>query len=278
MNIDTHQHFWQYNPLEHVWMSDDMPSLKRDYLPPDLKPLLDATGVGGTVAVQARQNLAETTWLLALADQYPFILGVVGWVDLQSPQVRDQLRRFAQHPKLVGVRHAVHDEPDDQFMLRPAFLQGLAALGDFDLVYDLLLFPRHLPVAAEVVRQFPRQRFVLDHIAKPFIKAGRLSPWDHDLRALARCDNVTCKLSGMVTEAAWRLWSADEFNPYMDVVFDCFGSTRLMFGSDWPVCTLSADYHAVVRLVRDYLQTQPENVRARVMGGNAIETYHLGRT
>ena len=189
----------------------------------------------------------------------------------------DQLRRFAQHPKLVGVRHAVHDEPDDQFMLRPAFLQGLQTLGEFDLVYDLLLYPRHLPVAAEVVRQFPRQRFVLDHIAKPFIKAGRLSPWDDDVRALARFDNVRCKVSGMVTEAAWRLWTAEDFKPYLDVVFDSFGSSRLMFGSDWPVCTLSADYHAVVGLVRDYLQAQPEDVRARVMGGNAIDTYHLGR-
>ena len=277
MDIDTHQHFWHYNSHEYLWMTGDMQTLKRDYMPPDLKPLLDANGVGGTVAVQARQGLNETESLLALADQYPFILGVVGWVDLQSPQVRDQLRRFAGHPKLVGVRHAVHDEPDDQFMLRPAFLHGLQALGEFDLVYDLLLYPRHLPVAAEVVRQFPRQRFVLDHIAKPFIKAGRLSPWDDDVRALARYDNVTCKVSGMVTEAAWRLWTAEDFKPYLDVVFDCFGSSRLMFGSDWPVCTLAADYHDVVGLVRDYLQAQPEDVRARVMGGNAIDTYHLGR-
>jgi L-fuconolactonase len=275
MDIDSHQHFWQYDPAEHTWMSAEMPGLKRDLLPPDLKPLLDANGISGTVAVQARQSLAETEWLLALAAQYPFILGVVGWVDLQSPSVGEQLRRFAANPRLVGVRHVVQDEPDDQFMLRPAFLRGLEALGAFDLAYDLLLFPRHLPVAAQVVQQFPRQRFVLDHIAKPFIKAGRLAPWDEELRALAHFDNVTCKVSGMVTEAAWSQWTPEDFKPYMDVVFDAFGASRLMFGSDWPVCTLAAHYHEVVGLVRDYLQALPSDAGARVMGQNAIDAYHL---
>jgi L-fuconolactonase len=275
MDIDSHQHFWHYSPAEHTWMSAEMPGLKRDRLPPDLKPLLDANGLGGTVAVQARQSLAETEWLLALAEQYPFILGVVGWVDLQSPAVDEQLWRFVGNPKLVGVRHVVHDEPDDQFMLRPAFLRGLEALGKFDLAYDLLLFPRHLPVAAQVVRQFPQQRFVLDHIAKPFIKAGRLPPWDEDLRALARFDNVTCKVSGMVTEAAWQQWRPEDFKPYLDVVFDAFGASRLMFGSDWPVCTLAAHYHEVAGLLRDYLQDLPSEAAARVMGRNAVEAYRL---
>ena len=275
MDIDTHQHFWQYNPAEHTWMSAAMPGLKRDLLPPDLKPLLDANGIDGTVAVQARQSLAETEWLLALAAQYPFILGVVGWVDLQSPQVDEQLRRYAANPKLVGVRHVVQDEPDDQFMLRPAFLRGLEALGAFDLAYDLLLYPKHLRVAAQVAQKFPRQRFVLDHIAKPFIKAGRLAPWDEDLRLLARFDNVSCKVSGMVTEAAWSQWTPEDFQPYLDVVFDCFGSSRLMFGSDWPVCTLAAHYREVVNLVRDYLRGLPIDAVARVMGQNAINVYRL---
>jgi len=275
MDIDTHQHFWQYNPAEHTWMTAGMAGLKRDLLPPDLKPLLDANGIGGTVAVQARQSLAETEWLLALAAQYPFILGVVGWVDLQSPAVDEQLRRFAANPKLVGVRHVVQDEPDDQFMLRPAFLRGLEALGAFDLAYDLLLYPKHLSVAAKVVQKFPRQRFVLDHIAKPFIKAGRLAPWDEELRVLARFSNVTCKVSGMVTEAAWSQWTPEDFQPYLDVVFDCFGSSRLMFGSDWPVCTLAAHYREVVDLVRDYLRGLPSTAVARVMGQNALATYRL---
>ena len=275
MDIDTHQHFWQYDPAEHTWMSAGMPGLKRDLLPPDLQPLLEANGIGGTVAVQARQSLAETEWLLALADTYPFILGVVGWVDMQSPTVGEQLRRFAGRPKLVGVRHVVHDEPDDQFMLRPAFLRGLEALAAFDLAYDLLLFPKHLPVAAQVAQMFPRQRFVLDHISKPFIKSGSRSPWDTDLRDLARFDNVSCKVSGLVTEAAWRHWTPEDFKPYLDVVFDCFGTSRLMFGSDWPVCTLSAHYHEVVGLVRDYLLDLPSAVGARVMGENAITAYRL---
>lgn len=275
MHIDAHQHFWHYSPAEHVWMTDAMPQLKRDLLPGDLKPLLAQAGIQGTVAVQARQNLAETEWLLALADQHDFICGVVGWVDLQSPDVRAQLQQHAHHPRFRGVRHVVHDEPDDDFMRRPEFLRGLEALAEFGLTYDLLLFPKHLPLAVEVVRQFPRQRFVLDHLAKPFIKAGRLAPWEADIRALARCENVYCKVSGMVTEADWQHWQAGDFKPYLDVVFDCFGTDRLMFGSDWPVCTLAGDYAAVAGLVRDYLQALPDSVEQRVMGRNASDFYGL---
>src|SRR3990172_2154083 len=258
MRIDTHQHFWQYNPAEHTWMTDAMAALRRDYLPADLAPLLAQNGLDGAVAVQARQSLEETEWLLALADEHPFIRGVVGWVDLQSPDVRDQLARFAGRPKLVGLRHVVQDEPDDRFMLRPAFLRGLAVLAEFDLAYDLLLYPRHLPAAVEVVRQFPQMRFMLDHIAKPFIKAGVLSPWDADIRALARFDNVACKVSGMVTEAAWRAWQPPDFAPYL-----------LLFGSDWPVCPLAADYADVVRLTRDDLQRRLPAAEAKVFGDNA---------
>jgi L-fuconolactonase len=175
----------------------------------------------------------------------------------------------------VGVRHVVHDEPDDQFMLRPEFLRGLEALEEFDLTYDLLLFPRHLPVAEKVVGQFPRQRFVLDHIAKPLIKAGTLTPWEQDLRALARHPNVFCKVSGMVTEADWGNWQAADFSPYLDIVFDCFGAGRLMFGSDWPVCTLAADYAAVISLARNYVRPAGSAVEAAVMGGTAAEFYSL---
>lgn len=275
MQIDSHQHFWHYDPAEHVWMTDAMTALKRDYLPEDLKPLMDRAGIHGTVAVQARQNLKETEWLLELSDRHDFIRGVVGWVDLRSSQVRDQLEKDARHPKLVGVRHVVHDEPDDRFMLYPEFLRGLEALAEFNLTYDLLLFQKHLPIAVQVVRLFPRQRFVLDHIAKPSIKAGSLSPWDDDIRALARFENVYCKVSGMVTEAAWRQWTAEDFKRYLDVVFDCFGTDRLMFGSDWPVCTLSADYEAVVRIVRDYVQLFPQTIQERVLGRNAAGFYGL---
>ncbi|MCD6290305.1 MAG: amidohydrolase family protein [Anaerolineae bacterium] len=275
MRIDAHQHYWHYNPAEHVWMTDKMADLKRDFLPGDLKPLLERTGMDGTVAVQARQNLRETEWLLELADRYNFIKGVVGWVDLCSPKVREQLEKYSRHPKLKGVRHVVHDEPDDRFMLREDFLRGLGLLREFNLTYDLLLFPRHLPIAIQVVEKFPDQKFVLDHIAKPFIRDHILSPWDEDIRALARFENVYCKVSGMVTEAAWKRWRIADFRPYLDVVFDCFGPDRLMFGSDWPVCTLSATYEEVVHIVEDYLQQFPEEVREKVMGRNAVDFYNI---
>ncbi len=249
--------------------------LRRDYLPADLAPLLPAAGVQGTVVVQARQSLAETEWLLALADANPFILGVVGWVDLRSPQLRDQLAHYARHPKLVGVRHVVEAEPDDNFLLGADFRRGLALLADWDLTYDLLLKPRHLKPALQFGKQFPQQRFVLNHLAQPLIQAGTLAPWDSDLRALARHKNVWCKVSGLVTQATWRAWQPADFTRYLNVVFDCFGPDRLMFGSDWPVCLLSADYAAVAGLVRDYARALPGDAEAKVMGGSAAKFYRL---
>lgn len=274
-HIDSHQHFWQYNPAEHVWMNDQMDVLKTDYLPDDLKPLMSSTRIDGTVAVQARQNLDETEWLLDLADKNDFIKGVVGWVDMRSPNVKAQLEAYASHPKFVGVRHVVHDEVDDRFMLGEAFLRGMAQLKAFDLTYDLLLFPKHIPVAVEVVKQFQEQQFVLDHIAKPFIKDGTLEPWATDIRDLASYENVSCKVSGMVTEAKWKDWKHEDYTPYLDIVFDCFGSDRVMFGSDWPVCTLSGTYSEVVGIVRDYISRLSEVEQDKIMGGNATRFYTL---
>lgn len=273
--IDSHQHFWHYNPKELVWMNDKMDVLKTDYLPDDLKPLMSDTNIDGTVAVQARQNLDETEWLLELADSNGFIKGIVGWVDLRSDAVTAQLKTYASHPKFVGVRHVVHDEPDDRFMLDDKFLQGIAELKAFDLTYDLLLFPKHIPIAIEVVKQFPEQKFVLDHIAKPFIKDGTLEPWSPDIRELATYDNVYCKVSGMVTEARWKDWKQADYTPYLDVVFESFGVDRIMFGSDWPVCTLSGTYQEVVEIVRDYVERLSEDEQNRIMGANASQFYHL---
>jgi L-fuconolactonase len=275
MNIDAHQHFWRYNPAHQDWMTDRMDILRRDHLPAELRPLLESAGFQGTVAVQARQMLEETEWLLKLADEHDFIRGVVGWVDLRSPDLRSQLERFAAHPKLAGVRHVVHDEPDDDFMLAPAFRRGIAALQEFGLVYDLLLFPRHLPVAARLVAEFPDQPFVLDHIAKPPIREGGMSPWREDLRALAAFANVTCKLSGMVTEAAWRQWRPETFRPYLDAVVDAFGPDRLMIGSDWPVCTLSGDYAPTMAVVTDYIRPLPAKDRDAILGGTCARVYRL---
>lgn len=275
LRIDSHQHFWRYNSDDYPWIDDSRQPLKLDYMPPDLQPLMTATGIDGTVAVQARQYLRETEFLLELADQYDFIRGVVGWVDMRADDVEAQLERFAPHPRMVGVRHIVHDEADDRFMLGGNFLRGLAKLAACDLRYDLLLFPRHLPIAIDVVKRFPEQPFVLDHIAKPFIKDGLLEPWERDIRQLAAHDNVWCKVSGMVTEAAWGGWTQADYIPYLDVVFDCFGVDRLMFGSDWPVCTLSGSYSQVVGIVKTYIAALSADEQAAVMGGNASVFYQL---
>jgi L-fuconolactonase len=275
MRLDSHQHFWHYSPAEYLWISDPMAVLKHDFLPEDLQPLLASIHFDGCVAVQARQNLEETRWLLELAEKHEFIKGVVGWVDLCSEKLPEQLQRFARHPKLAGVRHVVHDEPDDEFMLRPEFRRGVSQLREFDLTYDLLLFPKHLTAAVKLVREFPEQPFVLDHIAKPMIAAGLVSPWQEDLQQLAKFPNVSCKLSGMVTETRWRQWQPADFHRYMDIVFEAFGCDRLMIGSDWPVCTLSGDYAITMQLVIDYVQQFPTEVRAGILGENCARFYRI---
>jgi L-fuconolactonase len=275
MKIDAHQHFWRYTTADYGWIGDDMRVLQKDHLPPDLAPLAHSAGVEGTVAVQARQSLIETEWLLDLAGRYPLIRGVVGWVDLCSPAARDQLERFATNPKFVGVRHVVQEEPDDRFMLRDDFRRGIALLGEMGLTYDILIFPRHLPAACELAAQFPGQRFVLNHIAKPLIKAGRIAPWDHGIRRLAALPNVFCKVSGMVTEADWQAWRASDFKPYLDIVFEAFGPARLMFGSDWPVCTVAGSYERVHRLLADYTQQFSPAEQALIWGDTARTFYGL---
>jgi L-fuconolactonase len=275
MRIDAHQHFWHYSPTEHNWMTGQMGALKQDLLPQDLQPLLARIHFDGCVAVQARQSLEETRWLLELADQYAFIKAVVGWVDLRSDRLPEQLERFARHPKFAGVRHVVQDEPDDNFMLRPDFRRGIAQLREFDLTYDLLLYPRHLRPAAQLVEEFPQQPFVLDHLAKPNIAEELYSPWQEDLHPLARFPNVTCKLSGMVTEARWKQWQPSDFRRYLDIAFAAFGWDRLMIGSDWPVCTLSGEYDTVMHLVIDYVQQFPAEAQAAILGENCARFYHI---
>jgi L-fuconolactonase len=225
--------------------------------------------------VQARQSLEETRWLLELTASSPQILGVVGWVDLRSSDLRSQLREFARNPKLVGVRHVVQGEPDDRFMLQPEFLRGISALEEFDLAYDILIYPKHLPIAAEFVGNFPRQRFVLDHLAKPFIKSRTTHPWQAGMRDLGRFSNVSCKLSGMVTEADWKNWRPEHMKPYLDIALDCFGPERLMIGSDWPVCTVAASYSRTMNIVLDYLGKQSSEIQEAVLGRNAQRFWKL---
>ncbi len=272
--IDSHQHFWSYDPNQYPWIQAESP-IQRSFLPQDLEPLLRETRIDGCVAVQARQTVEETRWLLELARQYPFIAGVVGWVDLRSPEVAAQIDQFHADEKLVGIRHVVQDEPDDRFILREAFCRGISALKEFDLAYDLLIFPNQLPAAIELVRRFPEQRFVLDHLAKPQIKQQQMEPWRGRIRELAQAPNVFCKISGMVTEARWGGWQPSDFQPYLDEVWNSFGADRLMIGSDWPVCLLSADYQRTMGIVHSFLQQFAEEEREKVLGANAIRFYRL---
>jgi L-fuconolactonase len=273
--IDSHQHFWRYDPAEYAWIDDAMAGLRRDYLPDEAQREMAGTGVDACVAVQARQTLDETRWLLALAAAHPAIVGVVGWIDLQAPDARQQLERFADDRKLVGIRHIVQTEPDDRFMLRPAFCRGIALLEEFGLAYDILVYSRQLAAAVELAERFAGQRFVLDHLGKPEIRRGERRAWERDVRALAACANVSAKLSGLVTEADWKGWTARDIRPYLDVAFDCFGAERLMIGSDWPVCTVAAGYARVMALVSDYLADRPATERDAVLGGNAQRFYNL---
>jgi L-fuconolactonase len=280
MVIDAHQHFWIYDPAEYDWIDDSMTLLRRDFLPADLKPELESNGFSGSVAVQARQTVEETRWLLGLAARSPWILGVVGWVDLRSPEIRSQLKSLARNPKLVGVRHIVQSEPEDRFLLQPDFLRGISALEEFELAYDILIYPKHLPVAAEFVGRFPRQRFVLDHLAKPPIKSGNIDSWARNswaegIKRLAEFPNVFCKLSGLVTEADWQNWRAEQIVPYLDVAFESFGPDRLMIGSDWPVCLVAGSYARVVEVVVTYLLRQDPKSRDAVLGGNAQRFWRL---
>jgi L-fuconolactonase len=256
-------------------MGADMGKLKCDRLPADLAPLLKKTGIDGTITVQARQCLEEIQWLLQLADENPFIKGVVGWVDLRSPQLELQLERFCYHPRLRGVRHVVHDEPDEQFMLRDDFVRGIGKLRRYGLTYDLLLFPKHLPVSCELVAKFPEQVFVLNHIAKPSIKDGKIEPWKTDIHRLASFKNVSCKISGMVTEADWHNWKLGDFKPYMDVVLEAFGADRVMVGSDWPVCTVAGEYEEVMGIAADYVGQLSADEQTAIWAENAKRIYQV---
>jgi len=275
VRIDAHQHFWKYSREEYPWIGAGMERLARDHLPADLAPLARAAGIGGSVAVQARQSLAETRWLLELAEADPFVVGVVGWVDLRSPAVGEELAALAGRPKLVGVRHVVQDEPDPRFLLGEAFVRGLEQLHQHGLAYDLLLYPPQLPAAVELAGRLPGQPFVLDHLAKPRVKTGEIEPWRRDVEALARRQNVCCKVSGLVTEAAWRRWRRADFTPYLEVVLAAFGPGRLLFGSDWPVCLLSGDYPDVVGIAEDFFSLLSAAEREAVFGGNAARFYGL---
>ena len=278
MRIDAHQHFWQYNPVRDSWITDQMTVLKKDFLPQQLAATLHANNMQGCIAVQADQSEAETLFLLDLAERHPIIQGVVGWVDLSSDKLAYRLEFFSRYPKLCGFRHIVQAEPDDRFMLRPAFLRGIEQLKQFRYTYDILIYARQLPAAIEMVSKFPQQAFVIDHIAKPAIKEKQFDAWAGNLRTIAQGRNVYCKVSGLATEADWEHWRPEDFKPYLDVVFEAFGADRLMFGSDWPVCLLAASYADVVQIIADYVRNFPEVDREKIFGLNAARFYGQRRT
>jgi L-fuconolactonase len=272
--IDSHQHFWTYNEADYPWIPKGSP-LQQDWMPEDWHQVAGALGFTGSIAVQARQSMEESRWLLNLARKNPTIKGVVGWVDLRSDNVETQLIELSQFPKFVGVRHVVQDEPDPTFLLSPEFQRGISKLKSFQLAYDLLLYPHQLPGAIELVQLFPDQCFVLDHVAKPSIKDGTLSPWREHIEQLATFENVWCKVSGMLTEANHRNWKPMDFQPYLDVVFKAFKPERLMFGSDWPVCLLAGSYNQVFELIDVYTAQFPAADRHQFYTESAVEAYGL---
>jgi L-fuconolactonase len=277
MIIDSHQHFWIYDAERDAWINDEMTRIRRNFLPEDLQPVLAENGVEGCVAVQADQSDAETVFLLALAEKYSsFVKGVVGWVDLRADNLYERLDYYSQYELLKGFRHVAQAEPDD-FLARPEIIKGIRQLAAFDFTYDILIYPTQLKAALHLVREVPNVKFVIDHIAKPYIKEQKLNTWSNYMRELASNSQVHCKVSGMVTEADWKNWTKKDFYPYLDVVFEAFGVDRLMFGSDWPVCLVAAEYTQVIDLIRDYMTNVGFSAtdQAKVLGGNATKFYRL---
>lgn len=275
LRLDAHQHFWTYSAQEFGWIDARMQSIARDFLPPDLAPVLAAAGLDGCIAVQARCSLAENEFLLGLAQQHAIVRGVVGWADLCAPDAAAVVERLAQRPRLCGLRHIVQAEPDD-FLLRADFRRGVRSLARHGLVYDILVYPRQLAAAVDFVRALPDQPFVLDHLAKPDIARGQRADWERDFRALARQPHVACKVSGLVTEAVWRQWRPEDFRWYLDTALDAFGEDRLLFGSDWPVCLVAAtDYAQVHGLVAAWAKALSPSVAAKLFGGNAARIYRI---
>jgi L-fucono-1,5-lactonase len=274
--VDSHQHFWQVGRFEYPWMSSDVPALYRDYLPPALKPILRQNDIGSTVLVQASNSLSESQWLLGLADRYSFIAGVVGWLDLMDAQLEQQLAALTKNPKFKGVRHLVESEPEDDWLIQPAVLQGLKTLASRGITYDLLVHTRHLRHVRTVAESCPELSLVVDHMAKPPIATGAISEWARELKEVAAFPNVFCKLSGLVTEANHKTWKTADLRPFVECALELFGPQRLMFGSDFPVCLLAAPYERVLGSFQDLLKELDDEDQDGIFKENARNFYRLG--
>jgi L-fuconolactonase len=275
MRLDAHVHFYEYDPLEHPWVTEELGALRRNYLPSDLMPLMSAAGFDGCIAVEARQSVQENAFLLDLSARYPGIKAVVGWADLCDPAAREELDRWADRSAFAGVRHVLIDEPDDTYLLRPDFERGIRVLTSLGLLYELLIAPRHLDYARRLVAAHPDQPFVVDHLALPDVRGNVLQPWASRLRALASFENVTCKLSGLDLMAAWHAWHPAEFVPFLDIALQAFGPERLMVASNWPVCTVSGSYAEVMAAIQDWANRLPEPDRDAVLGGICARVYGI---
>lgn len=271
--IDSHHHFWYYAPDTHKWIDESMVDIRRDFLPPHLEPVLKENYVTGTIAVQVDQSITETNFLLELADDYDFILGVVGWVDLRSEHLEKQLDSLAHRNKLVGFRHIVQGEKDPMFLMQPEFRRGLEIIFERGYTYDLLIYPHQLVAALELIDRFPLSPIVIDHLAKPYIKAGYYKAWAVMMKEISQYSRVYCKWSGMITEANWFSWEADDLERYLDITAEYFTADRVMYGSDWPVLNVAGNYEQVINVIQNYISDWPEEEKAKVMGRNARQFY-----
>jgi L-fuconolactonase len=273
--IDAHQHFWKYNPWRESWITDDMKVIQRDFLPEDLQPLLHQHGFDGCVLVQSAQPEEENAFLLEQAGKHDFVKGVVGWVDFLADDVEEKLAHYRQFEKLKGFRYILQDNPDPALMLRPEFKRGVGKLARYGYTYDVLIYPNQLDYSREFVAAFTDQPFVIDHLAKPDIKNKGLTSWQQSIKAFTEYENVYCKVSGMVTEADWKNWKKEDFRPYLDTIVETFGTSRLLFGSDWPVCLVAASYAEMLGIVEDYFSAFSKEEQAAIFGGNAATFYNL---
>jgi L-fuconolactonase len=273
--IDAHQHFWQFNAVRDSWITDEMSVIQKNFFPNDLKPVLQQNGFDGCVAVQASQSEEETRFLISLASENDFVKGVVGWIDLQADNIEERLEEYKSIPVVKGFRHVLQGEPQRDLMLNPGFKRGIEALQQYGFTYDILIFPDQVKFSDELVAFFPEQKFVIDHIAKPYIKRKEIDEWKKDMENIAKHENVYCKISGMVTEADWKTWKKEDFEPYLDVVVNAFGTNRILFGSDWPVCLVAASYQEMLAIVKDYFASFSKDEQEQFFGLNAIRFYNL---
>lgn len=275
MIIDSHQHFWKYNPVQHSWIDNEMAAIRRDYMPEDFQKIIQENNIEGCIAIQADQTLKETDFLLELASKYSFIKGVIGWVDFRAKTIDEKLEYYSKFPKIKGFRHVVQGESDPNFLLRSKFLEGIAKLEVYGFVYEILVYPPQLGSVLEFIKKFPNIKFIINHVAKPYIKDGFFDGWAVLMTEIAKYPNVYCKLSGMNTEADYKAWTLEQLVPYMEHVLNIFGTDRVIYGSDWPVCLVAGSYKETLEIVTNFIVSLSPTEQLAIIRENAIKFYNL---